>query len=233
MEEKNIREFQNFPLRYAYTYLPQKNLSTECLQIKEAAEKNNIKRARVIKLLKSNDLLNEFIENYWSFGKTEDGLKKILWYEKHLSSKTTLDNNEELETSYEETKFAYEQDLQKYLAKNLTVIEQGLILYEGEEGNEGYEFILDDNKRIDILAKDKEDTFVVIELKVSRGHEKVIGQSLYYRNKIKKRFSVSKVRIIIISREITEELKIATEELPDVELFNYELSVKLRKIIPN
>lgn len=233
MNEIIVKDFQSLPLRYAYEFLPQKGLQEEMENIRSTDDRNSIKRAKIYQLLKKNNLLNDFINLYWSTAKTEEGKKKINYYERILNIDDDLDFSNEDETErdvFNETKFAYEQDLQKYLIKNLGIIEKGLRLYEGEEGNEGKEFVIDDNKRIDILAIDKENVPVVIELKVSRGHERVIGQSLYYKNKIKKMFNVPKVRVIIISREITNELKIATEELKDVELYDYELSVKLLKI---
>ncbi len=233
MEDIIVKDFQSLPLRYAYTFLPQKGLTAEMTSIKETDERNSIKRAKTYRLLKLNNLLNEFIDKFWPYAKTEEGKKKINWYEHVLNM--NLDEDPSLVDSdfnynHEETKFAYEQDLQKYLVKNLGIIEKGLKLYQGEEGNEGIEYVIDDNKRIDILAIDKNNVPVVIELKVSRGHERVIGQSLYYKNKIKKQFNVPRVRVIIISREITSELRIATEELPDIELYDYELSVKLKKV---
>lgn len=233
MKEIIIKDFQSLPLRYAYEYLPKKGLSNEIDLIRNSEDRNSIKRAKAYQLLKKNNFLNEFIDLYWSSANTEEGRKKIAYYERILNveqDSITGTENEERHDLYNETKFAYEQDLQKYLIKNLGIIEKGLKLYEGEEGNEGKEFVIDDNKRIDILAIDKDNVPVVIELKVSRGHERVIGQSLYYKNKIKKLFNVPKVRVIIISREISTELEIATEELQDVELYNYELSVKLLKI---
>ena len=85
-------------------------------------------------------------------------------------------------------------------------------------------------KEIDILAIDSTGVPVVVELKVSKGYERVIGQSLYYRSRIKKIFSADRVRIIIIAREITENLKSAVEDLPDVQLFEYSLSIKLNMV---
>ena len=83
------------------------------------------------------------------------------------------------------------------------------------------------NKRVDILAVDRNGIPVVIELKVSRGYEKVIGQCLYYKNRVKKLLNAEKVRIIIIAREISQNLKTAIEDLSDLQLFEYKLSVKL------
>jgi len=141
-------------------------------------------------------------------------------------------NEEEAEEErIEETSFAYEEDLKDYLSKNLSVIESGFKLFESENGVDGVEYSVDAyNKRIDILAIDKNKTYVIIELKVSRGYEKVIGQCLYYKNRVKKLSNVKKVRIIIIAREISQRLRIATEGLADVELFEYKLSIKLERI---
>jgi hypothetical protein len=38
------------------------------------------------------------------------------------------------------------------------------------------------------------------------------------------------VRGIIIAREISDDLHLATTKIPDVELFEYDLSVSLRKV---
>lgn len=81
------------------------------------------------------------------------------------------------------TTFAYESHLQDYLVKNLHILEPGLLLWNGSE-LESVEFSVG-GRRIDILAKDKSGTPVVVELKVSRGHERTIGQCLYYRAKIR------------------------------------------------
>jgi RecB family endonuclease NucS len=99
------------------------------------------------------------------------------------------------------------------------------------EGRAATEFPADDHgRRIDIMAKDRQGSPVVIELKASRGHERVIGQALYYRASIKQRWGSPKVRIIIVAREISKELRLATKEIGDAELFEYHLSMTLNKV---
>jgi hypothetical protein len=139
-------------------------------------------------------------------------------------------NSQILENQTEENEFAYERDLQNFLAKNLNKIEYGLTLYN-EEGINGLEFPVG-NRTIDILALDKHKNFVVIELKVSRGYDRVVGQILRYIAWIRKNLSDSnqKVRGVIISREITEDLLLACSETKNIELYEYSLSVSLRKI---
>ncbi|MGK7888231.1 MAG: endonuclease NucS domain-containing protein [Leptolyngbyaceae cyanobacterium] len=131
------------------------------------------------------------------------------------------------------TEFAYESDLRDYLAKNLQVIEPQLRLYE-EEGITGVEFPVG-GRFIDILAVDCNGNFVVIELKVSRGYDRVIGQLLRYMAWIQKNQAESeqKVRGIVVAREISEDLMLACSLMPNVELFEYELSLSLNRVYPD
>jgi hypothetical protein len=128
------------------------------------------------------------------------------------------------------TEFAYESDLRDYLAKNLQVIELGLKLYE-EEGITGVEFPVG-GRFIDILAVDSNGDFVVIELKVSRGYDRVIGQLLRYMAWIQKNQAEAgqKVRGVIVAREISEDLLLACSLMPNVGLFEYELSLSLKQV---
>jgi hypothetical protein len=72
---------------------------------------------------------------------------------------------------------------------------------------------------------------VVIELKVSKGHEKVIGQILRYRGWVRKNLASDKIiRGIIIAKIISEDLKLAASETKDIELFEYDLKIDLRRI---
>ena len=138
----------------------------------------------------------------------------------------------EHEESEEENgnEFAYEKDLQNFLAKNLSLIEPGLSLYLEEEIS-GIEFPVG-NRFIDILAIDCNNNYVVIELKVSRGYDRVVGQILRYMAWIRKNHAEEsqKVRGIIIAREISDDLLLACSEINNVELYEYNLSITLKKI---
>ncbi len=124
------------------------------------------------------------------------------------------------------SQFAYERDLKNYLANTLGALESGLELYE-EEGLTGIEYPVG-GRFIDILAIDAEGDFVVIELKVSKGYDRVIGQLLRYMSWIEKNLADGKkVRGWIIAREISEDLKLATSRIPDVSLFEYEISFSI------
>jgi len=128
------------------------------------------------------------------------------------------------------SEFAYESDLRDFLSRNLTIVEQGLKLYE-EEGINGVEFPVG-GRFIDILAVDKENSFVIIELKVSKGYDRVIGQLLRYMAWIETNQAEpnQKVRGIIIAKEISNDLRLAATRVPDVQLFEYELSISLREV---
>ena len=126
--------------------------------------------------------------------------------------------------------FAYERDLQNYLVKNLQIIDRGLTLYE-DDGINGIEFPVG-GRYIDILAVDQNNNYVVIELKVSRGYDRVVGQLMRYMAWIKKNQADDgqQVRGIIIARDISEDLLLSCSLIDDVQLFEYEMSLSLSEI---
>jgi len=128
------------------------------------------------------------------------------------------------------SEFAYERDLQNFLSQNLSLIEPGLRLYEEEEIT-GVEFPVG-NRRVDILALDSDDNYVVIELKVSRGYDRVVGQLLRYIAWIRQHQAEpgQRVRGVIVAREISDDLLLACSELESVSLYEYELSVSLHRV---
>jgi RecB family endonuclease NucS len=128
------------------------------------------------------------------------------------------------------TAFAYESDLRNFLSKNLHVLDAGLRLYE-QEGITGVEFPVG-GRFVDILALDANGAYVVIELKVSRGYDRAVGQLRRYMGWIAKSQADpgQAVRGIIIAREISQDLILACSGLLDVELFEYEMSVSVRRV---
>jgi endonuclease len=141
-----------------------------------------------------------------------------------LLAQTSIQENEQ--------EFAYEKDLQQFLAKNPELIEAGLQLYTDDDDEEitGLEFPAGE-RFIDILATDKQKNYVVIELKVSKGYDRVVGQLLRYMAWIKQYLATKnqKVRGVIVAREISDDLIMATTLVPDVTLLEYELKVTLHK----
>ncbi len=240
---QEIQYNRNFSLFTAYQFLEDHGLEKETDDIKNSPDKfksytSTLRRAKVVVLIKSKNLIDQFLEEVWPSGKTKKGLSRTRFfenlYQRFIDSKegiTQDDEENEDDIPIEESQFAYETDLRDYLASNLHIIENCLKLYVSESGERGVEYIIPKTqRRIDILAIDKNNDFVVIELKVSRGYEKTIGQALYYQSIVKNTFDVEKVRIILIAREISEELRMGTKYLPDVQLFEYQLSLTLNQI---
>jgi hypothetical protein len=166
---------------------------------------------------------------------------KILWYDK--SNKTyrlllptdpkmqdqaiTSDMEPEEIESQAGSTFALEAHLRDYLARNLSILERGLRLWSDSPPSVEYSI---ENRRIDILARDSDDIPVVVELKLSKGHEKTLGQALYYRAKLKQVLQSARVRIIMVASEITDELRLASTEVTDVDVFSYRLSMQVHRV---
>jgi RecB family endonuclease NucS len=149
--------------------------------------------------------------------------------EEDAAPPVTDDEAEEEIAAAADAAFAYEKDLQNYLARNLHVLEPGLRLYE-DEGFDGVEFNAG-GRKIDILAVDSADAFVVIELKVSKGYDRVIGQLLRYMNWVEQNLPTEReVRGIIVANEISEDLVLATHKLSAVRLFEYEISFAVSEV---
>lgn len=134
------------------------------------------------------------------------------------------------ETESAGSEFAYEHDLRDFLAKNLSIIEPGLVLYQEEEIT-GVEFPVG-GRFVDILAVDSAQRLVVIELKVSRGYDRVVGQLLRYMAWIEKHHAESgqRIRGVVVAREISEDLRLACSRVEGVSLYEYQLSVTLRRV---
>jgi len=126
--------------------------------------------------------------------------------------------------------FAYETDLRNYLAKNLGLLELGLRLYE-EEGISGIEFPAG-GRFIDILAVDSSNGYVIVELKVSRGYDRVVGQLLRYMAWIEKNHAepAQPVRGFIVACEISEDLILACSRVSAVTLFIINMRSVFRSV---
>lgn len=130
----------------------------------------------------------------------------------------------------ESSEFAYEHDLRDFLARNLHLIEPGLKLYQ-DQGVSGVEFPAG-GRFIDILGIDHQGNYVVIELKVSKGYDRVVGQLLRYMAWVEKNQADpgQSVRGVIVAKEISEDLQLACSKINGVQLFEYSLSVSLKPV---
>ena len=148
--------------------------------------------------------------------------------EEEIATESSVEEGDEAQPGSSE--FLLERDLQRYLAQNLDCIEPGLRLYKVEDIG-GLEFDAG-GRRIDILALDKSGAFVVLELKVSKGYDRVVGQILRYMNWIRQNLAEpgQRVRGIIVCRTVSEDLRLACASIKDVELFEYQLSVAVKRV---
>lgn len=236
------------PLRSAYPFGEANGLASEIAAIRdkeiewELSFTSSLRRGYVVALFQQHGLLDKFIAEHWPFGATAQGESKRRWY---LSVKARYDEflaNRSLDTSNvqeevaegaedgeEASSFAAEADLRDFLAKNPNRIEPGLTIYSSE-GRAGVEYPIEDG-RIDLLAVDREQRFVVIELKVGRGRNRTIGQLLYYMGWVDRNLANGKpCRGMIIAKDIPSDLVLAVERVPGVTLCKYSLSVTVETV---
>lgn len=123
--------------------------------------------------------------------------------------------------------FRLEKELIDFLAKNISVIEDGLRLHEKEYPT--------DAGRIDILCTDRKGDFVVIETKKGRESDKVVGQISRYMGwvKLKMANQNQSVRGIIITNEPDEQLSYAVAPHGNMKLKYYKVKFELTDHLPS
>lgn len=130
--------------------------------------------------------------------------------------------------------FRMESHLRGYLAQNLGLL-QGLgttlSIYQEAGEARGVEYQTDVGP-IDILAVGENDSYYVIELKLGRGPDAAVGQTLRYIAAIKKSLSKdATVFGVIVASSITDKLRYAASEVADrIFVMQYELKVTLGKV---
>ena len=227
------------PLKEAYRFGEEHGLERELAEIRDMeiewdlSYTSSLRRGYVVDLFTKKQLLEPFKEKYWLPGNTAWGHRKCeFWlrlkhrYEDFLAGRgETATESDEAE---EEQAFAAETDLRDFLANNLGCVEAGLRLHRQGERT-GVEFPVEDG-RIDVLAVDKTDRFVVFELKLARGRNKALGQLLYYMGWVDKHLGNGPCRGIIVAREISDDLVLAAQRVQGVSLYRYKLSVSVERV---
>ena len=117
-----------------------------------------------------------------------------------------------------------EKILEDFLEKNLDALEQGLKLVGRQHPTL--------TGPIDLLCKDENDNFVVVELKKGRASDKVVGQILRYIAFISENMlerDDQKVRGIIVGREIDKNLEMSLKAIPsvDLQLKTFDANIKI------
>ena len=117
-----------------------------------------------------------------------------------------------------------ERDLQKFLSRNLEQIEKGL------NSNTGYqleEYSMDLG-RIDLLCKDSQDNWVVIELKADWAGDDAVGQIMGYMNWVKENLpNGENVRGIIVCKNTTGRVKAAIKWVPSLSVKQFTLKFEI------
>ena len=229
----------------AYRFASERGLGSEVADIRNMAidgfknRKSAVRRGYIVKLLEDHGLFEEFKDKHWAFGKTKAGESSYRWYlrlrDQHQRAEAGAQGEDEdvpgedEDEAQSEQAFALEADLRDFLANNLSVIEPGLHVYD-HEGRSGIEFPVEGGY-IDILAQDREGKLVVIELKLSHGRNRTIGQLLYYMGWVDQHLAAGRpCRGMIIAREITGDLLMATRRAPGVSLLRYRVSMLVESV---
>jgi len=101
-----------------------------------------------------------------------------------------------------------EQILEDFLEKNLEHLEKGLRLYHDDDGIPGRQYSTDIGI-IDLLCIDKNERFVVLEIKKDKGSDKVIGQITRYMGWVKENLSNNnEVRALLLFMKLIKNLSI-------------------------
>jgi hypothetical protein len=227
-------------LKAAYAFGIAHGLDREVSEIRDmviewdSSYTSSLRRGYIVDLFEKHGILEEFKTNHWAQGNTPAGetkLRRFLrikrQYEDFLAGRGPEAPEDDAE---DDQQFAAESDLRDFLAENPNRVEPGLRLYQAGD-RVGVEFPVDAGF-IDVLAVDRNQRFVVIELKVGKGRNKAIGQLLYYMGWVDKHLGNAPCRGMIIAKDIPDDLILAVRRVPGVALYRYHLSVSVDPVLP-
>lgn len=120
--------------------------------------------------------------------------------------------------------FELEAHLQRFLRQEIGQLESGLVIVDG--GNERSV----NSGDIDILAQDKDGTFVVVELKRDTAKREAIGQIVGYMGDVMEEEAVDKVRGILIADIFDKSCRGAVRVIPNLTLKRYRYSFMFEDI---
>lgn len=141
-----------------------------------------------------------------------------------ISEAGELDHVEEEITDSIEFGVSLERDLHKYLAHHVDRIEPGLRISPN-----GIEHSVEAG-RIDILATDREEKIVVIELKAGMAGDAALGQLLGYMGYMAANQPERQVRGILVAFDFEPRVVFAIKDLPKVRLCKYALSFSFEHV---
>lgn len=234
---------ETLSLKAAYEYGAAHGLEQEVREIRDmeidSGRPSTIRRGYIVALFENRGVFEQFKTEHWPFGNTPSGkpisgryLRMKREYEDFLAGcapeQETGDEAEGTPDSEQAVTFAFEAHLRDFLARNPETIEPGLRLHTSDQ-NPGVEFPVDGG-RIDLLAVDRSGTYVVIELKLSQGRNKTLGQLLYYMAWVDRNLGNGPCRDYIIASEIGDDLALAVALVPRVSLAKYRMSFAVEPV---
>lgn len=237
MEDK-----KRFPLREAYIFANAHGLGAEAAQVRDMeiewdrSYTSTVRRGRLIRLFEERGLMPQFVAEHWPDGGKAGGdslrraaLRVSREYDEFLAGNSGPEEEDAPTSAEQESfEFALEAHLRDFLACNLEQIEPGLSLFQAQ-GRTGMEYPVDGG-RIDILAVDREKRYVVIELKLTQGRNKALGQLLYYMGWVDQKLGRGeRCRGVVIASEISPELAVAVSRAPGVALYRYRMNFVLER----
>jgi hypothetical protein len=227
------------PLKKAYRFAADHGLEREMIKIKEMeiewelSYSSILRRGYMVDLFKRKELIDAFIDQCWPTGKTSWGRRRIEFllllksrYEDFLAGHVKV--GPKGDKAKEDQALDAEAALRDFLSAHLESIESGLRLHRDGERS-GLEFPVDEG-RIDILATDRQGRFVVFELRLASGCNKVLGQLLYNMSWVDKHLGKGPCRGIIVAKEISDELILAAQRVKGVSFYRYKLGFSVERV---
>ena len=153
-------------------------------------------------------------------------IEGFLYSDSHNDFKLTLDEAYERlananSIARQNTKHISERTLELFLMGHLDLIEDGLTLISNQ-------YIIDGG-RIDILARDKDGTVCILELKVDDDTD-LVYQSIYYPIMIKEKFNTDNVRMITVAKKYPDNIKLSLETIKGIEMYIYNYKLENSEI---
>ncbi len=120
--------------------------------------------------------------------------------------------------------FHLERDMQQAVRRQIENLEAGLRIVDNHierRVNSG---------EIDIVAKDSNDKFVVVELKAGDCPKGALEQLMAYASDIGKEEGTDLVRMILIARSFSDRIVGAASLVPNLKLVTYDFSLKFNSL---